>query len=97
MTTSGIVALTGDLPAGPFVPAPAVRLADDIDIPMYRLDGVTARRRVHHGRGHVPGSRGRFCHSTMPSMTLSVMVEMVCLETGTQPPPQSRFLPVWPA
>jgi hypothetical protein len=26
-------------------------------------------------------SSGRFCHSTMPAITLSVMVEMVCLDT----------------
>jgi len=29
-----------------------------------------------------PGSSGRFCHSTMPSTTLSVMVEIVCRDTS---------------
>src|SRR3712207_8991628 len=28
------------------------------------------------------GSRGRFCHSAIPSRTLSVIVEIVCLDTS---------------
>jgi hypothetical protein len=29
-----------------------------------------------------PRSSGRFCHSAMPSITLSVIVEMVCFDTS---------------
>jgi hypothetical protein len=28
------------------------------------------------------GSSGRFCHSDMPSITRSVIVEMVCFDTS---------------
>jgi len=28
------------------------------------------------------GSSGRFCHSAMPSITRSVIVEIVCLDTS---------------
>lgn len=32
--------------------------------------------------GNRPGSRGRFCHSPIPSRTVSVIVEIVVLDTS---------------
>jgi hypothetical protein len=43
------------------------------------LAGRAGRLATFPGR---PGSSGRFCHSAMPSSTLSVMVEMFCFDTS---------------
>jgi hypothetical protein len=42
MAATNEVTLTGELPAGPFTPAPAVRNGDRLDTALYRFDGVTA-------------------------------------------------------
>jgi hypothetical protein len=43
MVASEDTTLTGELPPGPFTPAPAVRDGDDLHVPLYRFDGVVAR------------------------------------------------------
>jgi hypothetical protein len=44
-------------------------------------DVVVDEIKVWQSRPVDEGSRGRFCHSAMPSITFSVMVEMVIFET----------------
>jgi hypothetical protein len=54
----------------------ADRAVGDLAVADLHMDSVDEDHAVDH-----PGSSGRCRHSAMPSMTLSVMVEIVCRDT----------------